>query len=822
MLTGVVLFAAFMHLYLLNSYPPGLDPDSAEDGMDALKPLRYNVWPFYITINSNTDPIYIYTAAATTGLFGPHVISLRFASVLYALTGLAATYVCILELGRGSHDLRTRRLIALLAVAALAASQVIALVDRMGLRFITLLPFQMLSIWSLARAARMGSRWHWVLAGVLAGLTQYTYPSGRVLPLLWLLVLAVAFWQHRERRRAFMAGVPLFALGVVVALLPQIIWYAQYPQTFLARAGQTSFTQNPIYLEGGLGAVLKLKLEHYWAALTDTWQGQYNQIKEPLFAPLFLAGAGLGLGALLFQRRKWLGLYLLCGLLVMLLPDLISGDRDWPHELRLIGLYPFLAGLAGYGLASVWAWTQRWREVHRWAGPVLLAAVAITFIMQAREFFDVELNQGKLYWSGNVWLRRVDYGIANHITATQQPVLLPLLNYSDTVVKYLTASRAVTVRSALDRESQWLPTPDGSITVLLPNGDDNSLWQGDPESLWVMFDASTVYILPPLPGMNALLPVLNEGSLLYDFGLNSMVQIGHARQISPAELPPSTTLVPDVAADTCFIPGMCLTGATYNGLRLQAGSTLKVNLFWQVKQPIKNDYVMFVHLLDRNGNVVSGLDEYPLSHGYRTYEWRTDETIVTQTRLPLPAELNPGRYSIETGFYLPYDLERVPTADPAGNLAGNRALLPHLKVALPPVTSTPQHALSASFGQIELLGYDSSADAAVAGDTATLTFYWRSLQTVDIDYTAFVHVQAGDVLVGQADVQPGNGVYPTSIWDAGEVVTTTHTIQLAADAPAGPYKVFVGWYAYPSGERLASQFENKPTNDGRVEVTIWP
>jgi hypothetical protein len=140
------------------------------------------------------------------------------------------------------------------------------------------LPFQMISIWALARAGRTGNRWHWVLAGLLAGLTQYTYPSSRVLPLLWILILALKFWQEREQRRAFVIGIPLFAAGLVAALLPQLIWYAQYPQTFLARAGQTSFTQNPLYVEGGITAVLGIKFEHYWSALTDTWLGQYNQI----------------------------------------------------------------------------------------------------------------------------------------------------------------------------------------------------------------------------------------------------------------------------------------------------------------------------------------------------------------------------------------------------------------------------------------------------------------------------------------------------------------------------------------------------------------
>ncbi len=40
----------------------------------------------------------------------------------------------------------------------------------------------------------------------------------------------------------------------------------------------------------------------------------------------------------------------------MVLPDVLAGDRDWPHETRIIGAFPFVAALAGLGIGGVLDW----------------------------------------------------------------------------------------------------------------------------------------------------------------------------------------------------------------------------------------------------------------------------------------------------------------------------------------------------------------------------------------------------------------------------------------------------------------------------------
>ncbi len=816
-MTMVILFAAFMHLHLITSYPPGLDSDSAHDGLDALKFIRHGVWPFYITINSNADPLFVYTAAASTQLLGERVISMRLPSALYSLLGFAMVYTCLAELGRDSFDCSTRHQIAVLAVAALATSQVLALINRMGLRFSTQMVFQMAAIWALARALRTGHRGLWIVAGLLAGLTQYTYPSARVLPLLLFLVLLLKLPRQWWKDKPFFTGLMFYAGATVVALLPQIIWYANYPATFLARAGQTSITQNPLYAKVGLLGTLLDKFSKYGQALGTHWLGQYDQIKEPLLGPLFYLGFILGVGAcVILARRRFVPL-LICGLLVMALPDLISGDREWPHELRLIGAYPFVAGIAGLGLIGAWRLSRRWARGNQIIGLLLAAAVGWTMFQQARSFFSFDLNRGKLYWSANTWLRRIDAGTATMIANSSESYLIPLSNYSDTVIKYLTANRARQIRSALDSSGRLLPFLQHGTKIFLPHEDSGGPWQGDPTQQWVLFEGDTAYILPPILNIASYLPALEDSTLVYGSGVEEIVQIGHRGEIAPGQLSLAQEYPPDFSEHICFKNGLCLSGVIYSQRQLEPNGQLQVGLYWRPTAKVKEDYIMFVHLLDRNGAAVAGVDGYPLSEGYRTYEWRTDETVVSLHNVKLPADLPPGPYSIEVGFYPPYALSLVETIDETGQVTGDRAYVTHLKVPQPsmPAENAGQVKPSAVVGDAFKL-YGASA-AMLPDGQVKLSLFWESLvERPEIDATIFVHVQnaSGDLIAGQ-DARPDG--YPTFIWSQGERVETDYTLNLSGLSP-DDLKVFVGMYTFPDLTRLPVLQNDELVAEARVEL----
>jgi hypothetical protein len=117
-----------------------------------------------------------------------------------------------------------------------------------------------------------------------------------------------------------------------------------------------------------------------------------------------------------------------------------------------------------------------------------------------------------------------------------------------------------------------------------------------------------------------------------------------------------------------------------------------------------------------------------------------------------------------------------------------------------------QHERHIRFGeQLALVGW--SLDVApnlMPGDTITLTTVWQAQKTPAQTYTAFAHLVDGN---GQGwagdDHQPYSGLYPTSIWNAGEMVRDTFVMTVPTDAPPGLYGVEVGWYDSRTQQRLA-------------------
>jgi len=124
-----------------------------------------------------------------------------------------------------------------------------------------------------------------------------------------------------------------------------------------------------------------------------------------------------------------------------------------------------------------------------------------------------------------------------------------------------------------------------------------------------------------------------------------------------------------------------------------------------------------------------------------------------------------------------------------------------------PIVQHPLHFTLDS--QIELLGYDLSADRIRPGDTVELTLYWHALTEPEEDYTVFTHLlgesynlASGNFLWGQQDNMPLDGTYTTSRWLENEVVVDRYAISVQPDAPPGRYRIEVGMYLLETGERL--------------------
>jgi hypothetical protein len=106
----------------------------------------------------------------------------------------------------------------------------------------------------------------------------------------------------------------------------------------------------------------------------------------------------------------------------------------------------------------------------------------------------------------------------------------------------------------------------------------------------------------------------------------------------------------------------------------------------------------------------------------------------------------------------------------------------------------------------------------IPGDWIPVTLYWRLRERTSIDY--FTHLQPVDFNGDARGVTNGwisRSIYPTVMWQPGEVVAETRWLRVYEDAPPGGYHFMVGMYTQP-GDRFVGALDVNGVADGRLHV----
>jgi hypothetical protein len=232
------------------------------------------------------------------------------------------------------------------------------------------------------------------------------------------------------------------------------------------------------------------------------------------------------------------------------------------------------------------------------------------------------------------------------------------------------------------------------------------------------------------------------------------------------------------------IDGLTLLGANLNTQTVRPGEPLFLTLFWRAEEAGIPDYDVVLTL--GSATLHAGA---PVHGTYPFSAWVAGEIVADRYNPRLPRDMPAGEYNL-----------RLQVGGQAIDLGAVTVQATERVFDVPPVS----HPLAANLGdQVELLGYDLSADVAAPGDTLTLTLYWRALREMDESYTVFTHLVAADgTIAGQKDNPPVGGSYPTNLWLSGEIVVDVYEIPISADAAPGEHALEVGLYIAETGARL--------------------
>jgi hypothetical protein len=82
------------------------------------------------------------------------------------------------------------------------------------------------------------------------------------------------------------------------------------------------------------------------------------------------------------------------------------------------------------------------------------------------------------------------------------------------------------------------------------------------------------------------------------------------------------------------------------------GGIVRLTLYWRALTEMDTSYTVFTHLLGPDGQIVAQQDNPPVKGTYPTALWLPGEIIIDPYALSIPADLQPGDYAIQVGFYV--------------------------------------------------------------------------------------------------------------------------------------------------------------------------
>ena len=641
MLLLVVGLAAGLRLYRLGEWPPGPYRDEAYNGLDALGVLRGDLALFF-PANNGREPLFIYLVALALALFGPTTFALRLPA---ALVGTLATLPVYL-LGRDWFG----RAAGLFAAILWAVTFWPVHLGRIGLRAGLLAPLLALAFWLGTRAWREHRRGWWLAAGLVYGLSFYTYLAVRFTPLL-LGLFALYLIATGRRARLWAGGRVLwFVLGAALALAPLAFVFAADPSLVLGRAGQVSILSPDISGGDPLGALLgnvgRALGMYLWrgddilrhnAWRTFALMPEQSTVGRPVFDWLMAGPFLVGLMWCLRHWRRPAAAFVLLWQLVMLGPTILAEDA--PHFLRAAGVLPGAILFPAIGLALLWEWARLPLAMRRAAVVLLLA--------------------------GSAALTACDY-----VDYAQQP---------DVAYLFEAAAAALAQSAEADAEAGAAVLldrrfPDGWPSVRFLLGEHPAATFTPADGLPALVAPSVVYTWPYDPP--DFLPAAIIAPALVDVTPGPLAR---------GDLEPSpyslftryavTPLLaaPDPATAVNFADTLLLDAAA----DLPAADEIAVDLRWQPGSSYAGDAPspnLFIHVMGPEGMLAQY--DGPLLRGlWPTAGWSQGVAVSEQYALRLPRPFNAAGDHVAIGLYWPDTNERLPVVAAGGGLIDDKTII---------------------------------------------------------------------------------------------------------------------------------------------------
>lgn len=679
----IVITGGALRLIALDGAPPGLTHDEADHALDAAGVLE-GQRPIYFTVGYGREPLYDYTTALVMLAAGKSYFASRLTAALFGIGLMILSYLWV--------RLSTQnRWLALATMAGLAVGFWSVSTSRQALRSITLPVLYMAAAVAMRRGIRLKEdvedsfllndlrpqaeieRWAWfVLAGILLGLSFYTYLAARV---MWAVFPAffvfLALTQPGSIRRVWPGLLVMLVIAAIVAG-PLGYYLVTHPEAEV-RIGQLSGPIDAL-LTGDYQPLLKNARDGL-AMLTvsgdDLWL--YNIPNRPLLRKsmslLFYLGISVAIISAISPYRpvrrgqrpsddafriSSANAFMLITLAAGLFPALITGAGA--SNTRAIGMQSALYYFPALGAVALAEWGER--HVGKQAVTAIWTAFGLLILVSAgltvHEYFGV-------------WNNARDVWVAYHTT------LVETLDYLDDHPEI---------------------GPDVALSTITPGQfhdpavGEMRLRRSDLNIRW--FDGRSSLVFPSAGQTTYFFPEIAQPDPGFDDVIGGCGEVADRIELRPGDFNRTVDVIACLG-DPALVFEEMPTAPSFGGVvtllgyqvdpgqMVQPGEMVTVLTYWMIEQRPDAELVLFTHAVGDSGQVAAQQDLLSVP----SWGWYAGDRFIQLHRFTIPDNISPGTLRLAVGVYTRPEILRLQVTEPGGSAPVDHAIIGELEVHTP-------------------------------------------------------------------------------------------------------------------------------------------
>ncbi len=400
LLIAILIIAAFLRLYNITQLPPGLYPDEAMNGNNALEALSTGPpaggFKVFYPENNGREGLFINIQAMFLKFLmpfnndNPEPWMLRLASAIFGILTVLGLYFLAKELFKSEK-------IALLSSFFLATSFWHINFSRIGFRAIMAPFFAVWAFYFLLKALNSDKyKLASVIGGISLGLGFHSYIAFRAMPAAAIIAWVFYWFKNKDKvfRKKIIISAILFTVSALIMFAPLGIYFLKHPQDFFGRTTQVSVMSSPSPVKIlGLNVLKTAGMFNF----AGDWNWRHNYAGKPeLFWPIgimFATGLFLGIYYLFKKEERTPFVILFFWLVIAALPVVVS-QEGIPHALRSILLIPPAFILAGFGGVRLYQWATKYGFFAKIRKPIV---VIFLILLIAESYTAYFILWGKNY-----------------------------------------------------------------------------------------------------------------------------------------------------------------------------------------------------------------------------------------------------------------------------------------------------------------------------------------------------------------------------------------------------------------------------------------